>query len=130
MPVSFDQIKIDEIYSRPLLAKLWGYSTFHAIARGVVTPRDSDKIILFVTEDKQASAEQYKNALLGSRLEWEGPKDHFAQARMLKADASGDEIHLFHRERHHSDFTYRGRLTIVNYVLHSDRPSSFIFKVL
>ena len=130
MPVSFTQIAKGSSYSRQTLAELWGYSSFHAIARGVVTPRDDKKIILFVTEEKQASAEQYADRLSGNTLEWEGPNDHFAEDRMINAEASGDEIHLFHRKRHHRDFTYLGRLKLLGNTLYSNRPSRFRFVVL
>ena len=129
MPVSFSNIKKGSTYSRQALAELWGYASFHAIARGVVTPRDDNKIILFVTEEKQSSAEQYADQLSEGALEWEGPTDHFAEKRMLNAEADGDEIHLFHRQRHHSDFTYFGRLIVVSHVLHGDRSSRFRFQV-
>ena len=108
---------------------MWGYTSFHAIARGVVTPRSDNKIVLFVTEEKQSSAEQYADRLSGDILEWEGPTDHFAEDRMLNAEKMGDEIHLFHRVRHHSDFTYCGPIKVASHTLHSNRPSHFKFIV-
>jgi hypothetical protein len=129
MPISFAKIAKGSTYSRQTLAELWGYTSFHAIARGVVTPRGDNKIILFVTEEKQASAEQYADRLSGETLEWEGPTDHFAEDRMLNAETMGDEIHLFHRVRHHSDFTYCGRIKVAGHTLHSARPSHFTFTV-
>jgi hypothetical protein len=129
MPISFAKVKKGASYSRHALAELWGYASFHAIARGVVTPRDDNKIVLFVTEEKQASAKQYADRLVGNNLDWDGPTDHFAEDRMLDAASSGEEIHLFHRKRHHSDFTYCGRLLVVSHVLRSDRPSHFKFRV-
>lgn len=130
MPISFAKIAKGSSYSRQTLAELWGYTSFHAIARGVVTPRNDNKIVLFVTEEKQSSAEQYADRLSGNTLEWEGPTDHFAEDRMLNAEANGEEIHLFHRERHHSDFTYCGRLKVLSHTLHGNRPSHFKFAVL
>jgi hypothetical protein len=129
MPVSFYKIRKGAAYSRNALAELWGYSSFHAIARGVVTPKHDNKIVLFVTEDKQASAEQYEDKLSGQKLEWEGPKDHFAEERVVRADSLGEEIHLFHRARHHEDFTYAGRLRVKAYKPHRDRPSRFTFRL-
>lgn len=129
MPISFAKITKGATYSRQALAELWGYASFHAIARGVVTPRDDNKIVLFATEEKQASAEQYADRLSGNTLDWDGPTDHFAEDRMLNTASSGDEIHLFHRERHHTDFTYCGRLTVATHVVRTDRPSHFQFQV-
>ena len=130
MPVSFAELLLGVDYSRQSLAKLWGYASFHAIARGVVTPRDDNKIVLFVTEEKQSSAEQYVDRLTGRSLEWEGPTDHFAQNRMVDAKANGEEIHLFHRKRHHSEFTYYGFLEVTSHVAQADRPSTFKFRIL
>lgn len=130
MSISFTKVKREATYSRQTLAELWGYASFHAIARGVVTPRDDNKIVLFVTEEKQSSAEQYVDRLSGNTLDWEGPTDHFAQDRMIEAEANGEEIHLFHRARHHSEFVYCGRLKVSSYVLHTDRPSHFKFLII
>ena len=130
MPISFAKVTKGASYSRQALAELWGYASFHAIARGVVTPRGDNKIVLFVTEEKQASAEQYSDHLSGNTLDWDGPTDHFAEDRMLNAASTGDEIHLFHRERHHIDFTYCGRLSVASHVLRTDRPSHFKFQVI
>ena len=125
--ISFADIDAGKAYSRNQLAQLWGYASFHAIARGVETPSGDNKIILFVTEQKQDSAEPYADKLTGQNLEWEGPTDHFAQDRMLRARASGDEIHLFHRVQHRMDFTYFGEIQLVSHALWADRPSQFVF---
>lgn len=130
MPVSFAQIKAGSSYSRNELAKLWGYSSMHAIARGVVTPREDNKIILFVTREKQSSSERYEDDLSGNELQWEGPNDHFAEDRMIAVGQTEDEIHLFYRQRHHTDFVYQGQLEVVDCTRYTDRPSRFVFKVL
>lgn len=130
MPISFAKVKKGATYSRQALAELWGYASFHAIARGVVTPRNDNKIVLFVTEEKQASAEQYADQLSGDILDWDGPTDHFAERRILNSASSGDEIHLFYRERHRMAFTYCGRLAVVSQVLRTDRPSHFKLTVI
>lgn len=130
MRITFNEIKVGCTYSRPSLAETWGYTGFQAISRGVVTPRGENKIILFVTEQKQASAEQYRDRLSGGMLDWEGPTDHFAEERIVNADKTGDEIHLFHRVKHHTDFTYCGKLRLLNCTLHSDQPSAFTFRTL
>jgi hypothetical protein len=130
MPVSFAQIAVGETYSRNELAELWGYESFHALARGVVTPRDDNKIILFVTQEKESSFEQYEDALADRVLRWEGPKDHFAEDRMLAAGQSGNEIHLFYRAKHREDFVYQGKLQVVSCERYTDRPSKFVFNVV
>lgn len=129
MPVSFERIEVGRSYSRDDLARLWGYTGFQALARGVVTPRNDNKIILFVTHEKQSGNEQYEDELVGDELRWEGPTDHFAEERII-ASSSADEIHLFYRDRHHSDFTYHGRLRVLNYNLNSKRSSTFVFQLI
>jgi putative restriction endonuclease len=128
--VNFEEIKVGVKYSRNNLAEIWGYKGYQAIARGVVTPKDTMYIILFVTEEKQDSQEQYKDKLNGSILNWEGPTDHFAEERMIKANRSVDQIHVFHRQKHHSDFTYLGKAEIENSKLFINKPSEFIMRIL
>lgn len=112
MPVTFEKIKVGETYDRPTLAALWGYRAYQAISRGVVTPKGSNKIVLFVTQEKQAHLRQYRDRFEGDELHWEGPDDHWAEDRMVAAETSGDEIHVFYRERHHAPFTYYGRAKV------------------
>jgi hypothetical protein len=130
MLVSFAKISNGREYSRKVLAHLWGYSSYHALARGVVTPQGDNKIVLFVTEKKQDSLTQYVDRLEGKLLHWEGPNDHFAESRMSSASRSGDEIHLFYRVRHHLDFTYMGLVTIAGHVKHAHRPSEFSLRLI
>ena len=108
----FQKLTVGAHYSRPKLADLWGYAGYQAQARGVVTPVGTPYIIIFVTQDKQSSAEQYNDRLVGNMLIWEGPNDHFAEGRMLRADQTGDQIHVFYRAVHHSDFVYKGRAKV------------------
>lgn len=129
MAVTFAKIVKGREYSRKELAATWGYSSYHAIARGVVTPQNDNKIVLFVTEQKQDFQEQYADRLRGRILEWEGPTDHFAEQRMLNANSSRDEIHVFYRVRHHMNFTYLGRVEIVGKQLFADRPSKFRLEI-
>jgi len=125
MPVSFEDIRVGQTYSRPKLADLWGYLGYQALARGVVTPKDDNKIILFVTEDKQSFQVQYEDCLTGNILEWEGPTDHFAEERMINTLSTEDEIHVFHRDQHHKDFTYLGQATVINVEEEAGQPSKF-----
>ena len=128
MHVSFEKIAVGSSHSRPELARIWGYSSYQALARGVVTPKEDNKIILFVTFDKPEYSKQYKDELKGGILHWEGPTDHFAEDRMINAKRPGDQIHVFYRERHHSAFIYEGKFSIFTYTLHSNKPSLFILK--
>lgn len=131
MPVSFQSIEKGTRYSRQRLAEIWGYQSFHAIARGLVTPRDDNKLILFITEGEgqQPTTQRYSNHFDGHTLTIDGPEDHFAEDRTVNARANSDEIHLFHREHPRDDFTYHGRVRLVAHRLYTDRPSRFTFEL-
>lgn len=129
MPVTFKSLTPGLTYSRNDLARTWGYKSFHAIARGIVTPQADNKIIIFITEEKQASARQYQDKLDGNILMIEGPDDHFAENRIANAASAGDEIHIFHRKRHHADFTYLGKATLSKLVRNARAPSYFEYKL-
>lgn len=127
MPVTFDCLVAGEEYGRPELATLWGYATWNAIARGVITPAGDNKIVLFVTREKQEALTQYQDHFAGDRLHWEGETNHANDNRVVSAAEAGDEIHLFYRERHHSGFTYFGQITLAEHTLNRDSPSQFVF---
>lgn len=128
--VSFTELQVGQEYSRQQLAAIWQYRAYQAIARGVVTPAGHASIILFVTREKQDSAQKYEDRLEGNRLYWEGPTDHFAEERILNVHNSGDEIHLFYRDRHHSNFRYHGQLRLLDAILRVASPSAFVFALV
>ena len=129
MPVKFNDLNIGDEYERPQLAEHWGYASHHAISRGVITPKGTRYIILFVTKEKQTFLPQYQDSIENDILRWEGEEKHGSDARIINAKKNGDEIHLFYRERHHSPFTYLGPITLLNYEQRTGAPSSFIFRV-
>ena len=129
MPISFEKITRGYLYSYETLAELWGYKSHHPLGCGVFTPSNDNKIVLFVTEEKRSGATQYVDCLSGNILEWEGPKKHRGEDRMINAEATGEEIHLFYRKRYDTDLTYLGRLKVLSHTLHTDRPSRFKFMV-
>lgn len=90
----------------------------------MVTPKNENKIILFVTENKKNHTSEYKDRLLGDQLEWEGPNDHFAEQRML---AGKDQIHIFYRKNPRTDFIYLGQANVISSNILTDSPSQFTF---
>jgi putative restriction endonuclease len=129
VPVAFADICVGGTYSRNDLVRLWGYAGVEAISRGVVTPREDNKIILFVTLDKRQDAEQYEDELVGSVLLWEGPNDHFAEERVISHRENNDEVHLFYRQQSREDFNYAGQLLIYCCQRLIDKPSRFVFRI-
>jgi hypothetical protein len=130
MSVSFENLVPSMIYSRPQLAEMWGYSGYKALARSIVTPKDDNKIILFVTLQKLRHMGESTDRLIGGTLTWEGPDDHFAEDRMIRAASTGDQIHVFWRSRPHAPFVYQGQFVVINYTLNADKPSTFVLKHL
>ena len=130
MPFRKDVLELGRLYTRPELAELWGYESFHAIARGVVTPRDHDTIVLFVTREKQESLTQYQDVLSGDRLHWEGEKGHGNDDRIARAHETGEEIHLFYRDVHHTPFRYHGQVLLTRFTRLGDQPSKFTFALV
>src|SRR5688500_6411945 len=95
-------LELGKLYARTELYPLWGYAGVEAISRGVITPRRSKYIILFVTRQKQQSLTQYQDFISGDYLHWEGEKAHGSDSRVARAAEHGDEIHLFYRDIHHT----------------------------
>lgn len=130
--MAFDptELELGRLYTRPQLAQKWGYKGFQAISRGVVTPRGSRYIILFVTRQKQESLTQYRDFINGDYLHWEGEAGHGSDERVAGAHERGEEIHLFYRDVHHTPFRYHGPLEIRHSRLREDVPSEFIFRLV
>jgi putative restriction endonuclease len=129
MPVNFKSLEFGQSYERPFLAKLWGYQSFHAISKGVVTPASTKYIIFFVTKDKQLALTQYNDYIDGNMLFWEGEEKHSSDKRVVEANKNQDEVHLFYRETHHSPFVYFGRISLTDFQLREDAPSEFVFRI-
>lgn len=129
MNVNFKDLKFGETYERQYLAKLWGYQSFHALSKGVITPAGTKFIIFFVTKEKQESLTQYNDYIDGNMLFWEGEEKHSSDRRVFEADKNGDEIHLFYREVHHTSFVYFGRILLSDYQLRESDPSEFVFRI-
>lgn len=127
MPVSFERIAIGAEYDRPTLAALWGYQSFHAIGRGVITPAGQDVIVLFITRNQQPALPQYDNYFNGELLWMDGENGHGSDQRLANSPGN-DHVHLFYRERDHTDFRYCGEVTLVEAFLRTDdQPSRFVF---
>lgn len=129
MPINLKSLEIGQAYERPFLAKLWGYQSFHALSKGVVTPAHTNYVIFFVTKEKQEALTQYNDYIDGNMLFWEGEEKHSSDKRVVEANKSGDEIHLFYREVHHTPFVYFGKISLTDYQLREDASSEFVFKI-
>ena len=129
MPITFRALQIGRLYTRPELAKMWGYKGYQALSRGAVTPSGTHFIILFITGEKQSSLPQYRDELHEDKLVIEGETNHVADRRIVNAAASGDEIHLFYRAKHHEPFEYKGQIHLTAHLLRTNSPSHFEFSL-
>lgn len=129
MSISFKLLEIGQSYDRPFLAKLWGYQSYHAISKGVITPVNTKYIILFVTKEKQSVFPQYNDYIDGNLLFWEGEERHGSDQRIIQADKNDEKIHLFYRDIHHTPFIYFGKILLTDYQLRETTPSEFIFTI-
>lgn len=124
------KLKVFGEYDQKTLAQLWGYKSYDAIRRGIVTPSNSDIIILFVTEEKASYATQYVDKLEGNRLHMAGENGHVNDKRISSNLNGGkDTIYLFYRAVHHTPYVYYGPVTLTEFVEYSDKPSHFEFLV-
>jgi 5-methylcytosine-specific restriction enzyme A len=125
--ITFERLVRGEVYHRPELASLWGYQSWNAISRGVITPAGQNVVMLFVTKEKQQTLTQYQDHFEGDQLHWEGETNHGNDSRLVDAESVGDEIQLFYRHRHHSPFTYYGQIHLFSHDLRATEPSRFVF---
>lgn len=128
--VSMDLLQIGKEYTSKQLAQIWGYETHHALIKGVVTPQNTNTIILFVTKIKQPGATSYIDNLEGSMLSMMGQEKHGTDKRLLEnLNQTKDDIYLFYRERHHTPFIYYGRCYLIDALIKKDAPSEFKFLI-
>jgi putative restriction endonuclease len=125
--IDFTTIIVGREYDRPTLAKLWGYETYNAISRGVISPKGENILVFFITKEKQTALTQYEDHIDADILFWEGEQGHGNDHRIA---AQQDTIHIFFREHHHSSFVYEGRAVLRSYCLNTERPSKFSFELI
>jgi putative restriction endonuclease len=127
--IDFSSLEIGQYYSRIQLAAIWRYNSYQGFSRGVFTPKNSNKIVLFVTKDKQISFTQYQDYITENFLYWEGEAKGGSNSRIINAKNNKEEIHLFYRKRHHDSFEYRGLISLMNYFPRDEKPYEFIFQI-
>ena len=126
MNIDFQTLVVGQAYSRRTLAKLWGYQDWHAIGKGIVKPVGVDKILLFITGEKQKSLEQYRDEFDGKTLIIDGQIAHGTDHHLIDEI---NETHLFYRKSHHTDFIYFGIVKLTNFELKTgSSPSRFEYK--
>ena len=129
--IHFRNIKVGEKYDRNFLAEEWGYKSYQAISRGIVTPKNQNIIVLFVTKEKQDCLIQYIDDFDEENqiLTMEGEDKHTNDKRIINSYKKDEEVYLFYRERHHSLFKFIGRVYLIAHDINVDKPSRFVFSL-
>ncbi|MGD7048819.1 hypothetical protein FZC83_08305 [Rossellomorea marisflavi] len=131
MRFDFKTLTVGHSYSRDSLAEKWGYKGRQAISRGIVTPASDNKIILFVTKNKQKADTQYNDFFIEEGLlHMEGETSHFNDKRLQNAEVNNESIYLFYRNMHHTPFQYYGEVCLVECALYDNKPSTFILRLI
>lgn len=127
--ITFDGLLKGEQYERQYLSKIWGFKGYHAICRGIVTPKESKYIILFITKEKQKGNHQYKDYMIDDLLYMEGETNHLNDRRLINSIVNDVIVQLFYREKHHRPFIFCGEANLMNYEIRQSEPSRFIFRL-
>jgi hypothetical protein len=130
MPVTFDTITVGSQWDRTQLAKLWGKGR-EGLDCTVFTPKNDNKIILLIGNEKQRHAKQFNDKFDGDTIQMDGQPKHRTDNRLIHAAERGDEIHLFYRERIKEPFIYKGQVEVDHQKskIHTDQPSKFFFSL-
>ncbi|MDD3902495.1 MAG: DUF3427 domain-containing protein [Sphaerochaeta sp.] len=118
---------VGEQYSRENLIPILEVQDINAIRKGVVGKKDEDFLMLFVTENKSSDSTQYKDHLIEDTLFWEGETKHGHDRIITKEERV---LFLMYRNRHHSLFTYKGRLELARFYPRFEEPSKFVFRLI
>jgi 5-methylcytosine-specific restriction enzyme A len=131
MAFDMEKLILGNSYTRDMLAEKWGYKSRQAISRGIVTPPNENKIMLFVTKIKQKSDTQYNDYFIeDGLLHMEGEISHFNDRRLINAEANNVSIYLFYRDIHHTPFVYYGEVYLADWKIFNEKPSIFIFSTI
>jgi len=111
--VSVDNLIEGHQYHRKDLAKMWGYNGTMGLERGAVTPKDDNKIILFITKTNLEKSTPYKNKFDGHCLEIDGQISHRNDIRFINSRKNKDNIYLFYRQEAGQEFTFHGEFELI-----------------
>lgn len=126
----FDSLKLFGEYDLKTLAELWGYQSYDAIRRGIVTPSGSKIIILFITLSHSSEATKYTNTREGSILHMCGELKHGNDDRIIANLTNPQDVfYLFLRDEEKVPFKYHGPVTLIKAKRNTTDPSLFDFKI-
>ncbi|MCQ2491456.1 MAG: hypothetical protein MJ087_00245 [Lachnospiraceae bacterium] len=121
-------LELNHTYTAKELAAMWGYKSHHALSKGVLHPKDSDILILFVTRDRLPGTTQFKNELRGNVIKIEGADKHGTDKLLLdNVESQKHRIFLFYREQQLTPFTFLGKVHLIHSWIYTDKASEFEF---
>jgi hypothetical protein len=124
-----ESLQVGKVYSRQVLRDKFGIQDA-TLNNGVFRPKGHDSVWLFITETKTPDRTQYRDALNGDELEWDGQNSGRTDRLIIDHDVSGLELLVFYRrqkyEYENAGFRYEGPF---QYVSHSGtNPSHFLLR--
>ena len=113
--LDFSSLKAGQNYTRAELAEIWGYDGTKGIERGIVTPKDSNVVILFTTKEKEKDVTQYVDTFEDGQLIIDGQESHMTDKAIMNPSA---RFYSFYREKKKENgksvpFTYQGEAKLV-----------------
>lgn len=130
--VNMDKLNLFGLYDQIELAELWGYKSYHAIRRGILTPAKTNKIILFITHEKVSYATPYDDKLEDNIINIDGEEKHGNDKRLIDnfKGKKHDDIYLFYRNKYHEKYVYYGLVKLINFELNKIEASRFSFQLI
>lgn len=128
--VNMDLIELGHKYTAVQLANIWGYKSYHALIKGIITSKESNIIVLLVTKIKQSGSTPYIDKIEGNILSMMGQEKHGSDNRLMdNLNKTKDLIYLFYRNLHHTPYTYLGRCYLISAKINKYKPSVFEFLI-
>jgi len=127
MNIRFDEIKVGSTWTRNELAVKWNLQGPMFLYKGCVSSKASLYVILFYTEDNNLG---YNDSFDGVTLIADSDAAHKTDQAKIDAFNGHKEVHLFYRKKSTDRFTYYGKLKVVNYNIHTEKPYRFEYTVL
>ncbi len=118
-----------EVYTRDTLRQMFNI-TDQTLFTGIFKPADHDSIWLFVTERKSGDMTNYRDALDGDTLHWDGQTSGRKDALIMGHERMGLELLVFYRRSKQqftgAGFTFEGCFRYVSHM--GGAPTHFVLQ--
>ena len=93
-----EHLQVGRVYSRQDLRDKFGIRDA-TLNNGVFRPKGHDSVWLFITETKTPDRTQYRDALNGDELEWDGQNSGRTDRLVIDHKVLGLELLVFYRRQ-------------------------------